>query len=65
MAATWRRAGNIRHVFTHFELFLDVYAATVPRIAADGFLRPAAALANEALPSVMRKCVRVAHKEAA
>jgi A/G-specific adenine glycosylase len=65
MAAAWRRAGNIRHVFTHFELFLDVYAATVPAIEAAGFLRPAAALAHEALPSVMRKCVRIAPKEAA
>jgi A/G-specific adenine glycosylase len=59
MQAAWREAGRVRHVFTHFELYLDVYAAMVPEIRAEGFLRPAAMLGEEALPSVMRKCVRV------
>ena len=53
-------AGEVRHGFTHFELTLRLYAARVPRIEADGFQRPIAALADEALPSVMRKCVRMA-----
>jgi hypothetical protein len=48
----------VRHGFTHFELRIALYAAKVPSIEADGFLRDAADLANEALPSVMRKCVR-------
>jgi len=65
MPATWRQAGQVRHVFTHFELHLDVYAARVPAIVADGFLRPATALATEALPSLMRKCVSLAAKAAA
>ncbi len=57
MPADWRRAGDVHHVFTHFELRLEVYAASVPAIvAADGYPRPLAALAGEALPSVMRKC---------
>jgi A/G-specific adenine glycosylase len=60
MPAPWRQAGQVRHVFTHFELLLDVYAARVPAIEAEGFLRPAAGLDAEALPSVMRKCVAVA-----
>jgi A/G-specific adenine glycosylase len=60
MTAPWRAAGRVRHVFTHFELHLDVYAASVPAISAEGFLRPAAALDAEALPSLMRKCVRLA-----
>jgi A/G-specific adenine glycosylase len=60
MAAAWRQAGKVHHVFTHFELHLDVLAAQVDRIAADGFLRHRAALADEALPSVMRKAVAVA-----
>jgi A/G-specific adenine glycosylase len=60
MPAAWHQIGQVQHVFTHFELFLDVYAAHVERIAAEGFLRPVAALAQEALPSVMRKCVRMA-----
>jgi len=60
MAADWRPAGQVRHGFTHFELRLDLFAAHVDRIEADGFLRPVAALADAALPSVMRKCVRMA-----
>ena len=60
MDVRWRDAGEVRHGFTHFELTLRLYAARVPRIDADGFQRPITALANEALPSVMRKCVRMA-----
>jgi A/G-specific adenine glycosylase len=60
MPAAWRGAGQVRHVFTHFELLLDVYAARVPAITAEGFLRGADRLAEEALPSVMRKCVLIA-----
>jgi A/G-specific adenine glycosylase len=60
MPASWRRAGQVRHVFAHFELFLDVFAAEVERISAEGFLRDAADLQNEALPSVMRKGVAMA-----
>ncbi len=60
MQATWRLAGQVRHVFTHFELFLDVFTGHVPAIAAEGFLRDQGALAAEALPSVMRKAVDVA-----
>ncbi len=60
MPADWRPAGQVRHGFTHFELIIDLLAARVPRIEADGFVRPIAALGEEALPSVMRKCVRTA-----
>ena len=59
MEADWQPAGQVRHGFTHFELTIDLLAARVPRIEADGFLRPVTALADEALPSVMRKCVRM------
>ena len=63
MPADWRLAGRALHGFTHFELAIDVYAATVPAIvpaiAAEGFLRPVAALDEEAIPTVMRKCVRL------
>jgi A/G-specific adenine glycosylase len=60
MPADWRRAGQIKHVFTHFELRLQVFAARVETIAAAGFLRPAGLLQAEALPSVMRKGVGLA-----
>ncbi len=59
MPAAWRRIGEVRHGFTHFELHLAVHAATVPAIAAPGFLIPAAQVEKEALPSVMMKCVRL------
>ena len=57
MPSDWRDRGEIRHVFTHFELHLRVYAATGN--AGDGFWRDAARLEDEALPSVMLKCVRL------
>ena len=60
MPAAWRRMGEVRHGLSHFELRLAVLAATVPAIAADGFLVDPGALAQQALPSVMRKCVAVA-----
>ena len=63
MPATWRDIGEIRHGLTHFELHLRVHAAQVPRITAEGFLRPIDALDAEALPSVMRKCVALASKQ--
>ena len=59
MPATWRLAGRIFHGLTHFELAIDVYAAQVPRIEAEGFLHPIDRLADQALPSVMRKCVTI------
>jgi A/G-specific adenine glycosylase len=64
MSADWRRAGEVRHGFTHFELRLDIFAARLERIEAAGFLRPVARLDAEALPSVMRKCVRLARDHA-
>ncbi len=60
MPAVWQHAGQVRHGFTHFELHLEVFAASVPQIEATGFLRPAEALAQEALPTVMRKGVALA-----
>jgi A/G-specific adenine glycosylase len=62
MPAAWRAAGEVRHIFTHFELRLAVYAAKVARIEAEGFLHAADALGQAALPSVMRKCVALARR---
>ncbi len=59
MPAAWQPAGQVRHGFTHFALIIDLYVARVPRIAVTGFQRPVRALDNEALPSLMRKCVRM------
>ena len=60
MDVAWQPAGQVRHGFTHFELTIDLFAARVARIEANGFRRPVEGLAHEALPSVMRKCVRMA-----
>jgi len=60
MAADWRPAGQVRHGLTHFELIIDLLAAHVPRISGEGFAHPLAALDETALPSVMRKCARIA-----
>jgi A/G-specific adenine glycosylase len=60
MALDWKGAGQVRHGFTHFELIIDVLAAHVPVIDAEGFAQGLDALDDAALPSVMRKCVRIA-----
>jgi A/G-specific adenine glycosylase len=59
-SAAWRKLGEVRHGLTHFELRLAVLFATVPRVEAEGFLVPADCLAEEALPSVMRKVAALA-----
>lgn len=62
MPGNWSRAGQVRHGFTHFELIIDLWAARVDRIDADGFVVPLDRLDEAALPSVMRKCVRMASR---
>lgn len=57
--ADWIHVGVALHGFTHFELVLDVYAARVGKVSADGMLVPLAALDGAALPSVMQRCVRL------
>jgi A/G-specific adenine glycosylase len=61
--ATWRDAGTVIHVFTHFRLELAVRTAVAPAgfAIADGawWARPDA-LPGEALPSVMRKAIETA-----
>ena len=51
--AAWRDAGQVRHVFTHFELRADVYAAAGAQTGLAGFADPA----DAALPSLMQKCL--------
>jgi A/G-specific adenine glycosylase len=57
----WHRLpGRVRHVFTHFPLELDVYAARVPkgtRAPKGARFAKLSTLAGEALPSLMRKVV--------
>ena len=61
-AAAWKPAGTIKHVFTHFELRLDVYRADLAsqHPLAGGWWSPAADLSDEALPTVMKKAISAA-----
>lgn len=60
--AAWRPAGSIRHVFTHFELSMNVFRADGTAFAApEGWWwSPPGELAKEALPSVMKKAIEAA-----
>ena len=49
--AEWQSAGQVRHVFTHFELRIDIYAASAS--AGETLTDPHLA----ALPSLMQKCL--------
>lgn len=62
MQADWRALGTVEHGFTHFDLSLGVFAAEVVAIRGEGWLCAADALDGEALPSLMRKCVRLARR---
>jgi A/G-specific adenine glycosylase len=52
--ASWREAGVVLHVFTHFALSLSVKAALVPALPPGALRGPAA---TTPLPSVMRKAL--------
>lgn len=57
----WRRGGAVRHVFTHFELELEVWTLDgVESALPDGWWVPVDKLGEEALPSVMKKVIAAA-----
>ena len=64
--AVWIARGTVSHVFTHFELRLDVYTATVDgrMTAGAGWWSTQHALSGEALPSVMKKAIIAAMPDA-
>ncbi len=55
--ADWMKAGHVTHVFTHFQLELDVWRVDGVDGAEldEGWWAPAARLEKEALPSLFRK----------
>ena len=60
-AADWRSKGVVSHVFTHFELRLEVFHAVVTGIPDhDGWWSDGDSLPGEALPTVMKKALRAA-----
>jgi A/G-specific adenine glycosylase len=62
-SAQWRHVGVAHHGFTHFQLVLDVYAATVPNIVVEGLRLPVASLQGAALPRAMTRCVALVFRE--
>lgn len=60
--ADWKPSGVVTHVFTHFELRLSVYRATVADFAPPAGSRWArqADIHDEALPTVMKKAIEAA-----
>lgn len=60
-AAQWRAAGEVRHVFTHFTLHLEVRCASAPDgwSPQEGVLAPRAELDAAGLPSVMMKAAKL------
>ena len=64
--AEWKkRQGEVRHTFTHFHLVLDLYEGTVTRDdTAAGEWVQVAELGNYALPTVMKKVIDLAMKNA-
>ncbi len=60
--ANWTDSGSIVHVFTHFELRLDVYRADVAsrRPMDGGWWTLERDLSSEALPTVMKKAISAA-----
>lgn len=60
----WIKKGKIRHVFTHFHLEMEVWtASTIPK--GEGWWSPLDEIANEALPTVMVKALRLVLDEPA
>ena len=54
-----KRDGQVKHVFTHFELRLDVYVAETPK-RIKGEWAKVSEINKYALPTVMRKCFLLA-----
>lgn len=75
-ARTWMYLGRVKHVFTHLTLYLDVYEVEVtswttarssrlapllvPEMIADAVACAIKDLPDQALPSLMRKCLALA-----
>ena len=53
--AEWRDVGRVRHVFTHFNLSLQVMVGDLSAAPDRGHLVPLAQIARKALPGLMRK----------
>lgn len=62
LTAAWQEVGEVRHTFTHFDLYLTLFVASVPTglTPSRGMFTPAAVFRPADLPTVMRKAWDVA-----
>jgi len=59
----WERCeGHVKHIFTHFELRLDVYRAEAMDMTLQGLWAPLDNIQNYALPTVMKKVLSLSQK---
>lgn len=59
----WEKCeGEVKHVFTHFELRLDVYRAEAKDESVEGVWAPLRNIKNYALPTVMKKVLSLSEK---
>lgn len=67
LKANWRACGQVIHVFTHFQLTLEVFRADIASGGAglEGWWSPPDALPGEALPGLVRKIIEKAAPGAA
>lgn len=57
---SWRKRGQVVHIFTHFRLELDVWITSATELLdRDGWWSPVTQLPDEALPSLFRKVIAV------
>jgi len=60
----WEKCeGEVKHIFTHFELRLDVYRAETKAKSVKGVWAPIDNIKNYALPTVMKKVLKLSQKE--
>ncbi|WP_347137884.1 A/G-specific adenine glycosylase [Paracoccus sp. SSK6] len=64
-AAEWREIGHVRHVFTHFNLSLQVMVGNLDAAPDRGRLVPLRQIDRDALPGLMRKVWDMARAELA
>ena len=58
MQRNWQNIGEIKHVFTHFELRLDVFAAEIEKRSSGEWRQDISVL-----PTVFKKAAKLAHKK--
>jgi len=58
----WEKCdGQVRHIFTHFELYLDVFKSDSPDKDVEGIWAPLTEISDYALPTVMKKALKIAY----